>query len=361
MTGANHNSQKAGDSSGPESSELMSAMGKNKSALKTIIGIGIPVTFSVLLMIWVVRDLEDPSRVWESFLGAAFLPLLAVIPLDLASHFLRALRWRRFIGGRVSIYYSFSSLMIGYAINGLVPRGGEIARVVNMNRMTGVPVAQLLATLVAERLLDLLSLLALIGMSVFLEGEYLAGKFPALSQIAPWGLGIVSVGFASLFVLAFAPEFVGNILGRIAGVIHSKLKERVEKLVQQGARGLIFMRSPRQMAMVLVETVAIWGLLWLAFVCALHAFDLFDVVRMKGSVVTFSITSASVLVPSAGAIGAFHKLGQDALVLLYQSDAACTLAFVSVLHLIAYYVVPCGGGVLLWFGQVALRGRSDSN
>ncbi len=64
------------------------------------------------------------------------------------------------------------------------------------------------------------------------------------------------------------------------------------------------------------------------------------------------------MVPSAGSIGAFHKFGVDAFHLLYGVSHARSLGFISVLHLLAYYVVPGGCGVLLWMGQNLRKTRN---
>jgi hypothetical protein len=91
----------------------------------------------------------------------------------------------------------------------------------------------------------------------------------------------------------------------------------------------------------------------------LIAFGFLQPIGLEGSVVVFSITSASAVVPSAGAIGAFHKLGVDSFVLLYEMGFARALGFVSVLHMLAYYVVPLGSGFVLWLGQGLLVTKED--
>lgn len=133
----------------------------------------------------------------------------------------------------------------------------------------------------------------------------------------------------------------------------------MEALVNQVNQGFSFLRSPYQLSAVLLETIATWVLHWLSFVCVLISFGFLQPVGLEGSVVVFSITSASAVVPSAGAIGAFHKLGVDSFVLLYKMGMERALGFVSVLHLLAYYIVPLGSGFALWMGQGLLVTKKD--
>lgn len=318
----------------------------------SLLGVGLPLLVSAAFIAWIVRDVDDPRLLLASLDRAAWLPLALVIPFDLLSHYVRALRWRRFIGAPVPSYLAFSSLLIGYAVNGVIPRGGEVARLINMQKMTGVPFARLLATLVAERLLDVLSLLLLIGLSILAAGPYLTGAFPGLVRVAPVGIAAVVVGFAAMFFVARYPEGVSRFAARAGGRIHAKVGVALERLVRQGAEGLAFLRSGRAVCATLLETIGVWFFLWLAFLSGLIAFRILGEVGLAGSAVTFSITSASAIVPSAGAIGAFHKFGRDSLAVLYRVDGDVALAFATALHMIAYYVVPLGGGLLAWIGQL---------
>lgn len=329
--------------------------------LKKIFGICLPIAVSAVLVFIIVRDIETPELVWEAF-GRASWPLLAaIVPLNLLSHFLRAQRWRRFIGAPVSRYYAFSSTMIGYAVNGVIPRGGEIARVVNMNRTTGVAVARILATLVAERVFDLLVLLLLIGGSLWIEGPVVASRFPWLSAMAPVALAGAFFGFALLVVIAFKGEALTSRIAGFVGRWHPRAANLVAKLMRQASAGLAFVKVPRQVGLVAVETVLIWGLYIATFCLGLAAFGIFEATGLGGGTVAYSITSASALVPSAGQIGTFHKLGVDALTGLYGVTATDALAFVTALHLLLFYFVAGGAGIGLWIGQIFVgRSRADS-
>lgn len=309
------------------------------------------------LIIWIVKDLEHPERIWQHMGSANFVVLLAALPVNVLGHLLRANRWCRLIGSPVSLFYAFSSVMIGYAVNGVIPRGGELARLVNMNRMTGVPFVKLLATLVAERVLDLVTLCALIGMSIAVHGDYIAKQFPALAQAAPAVIGMTALLSLAIVALGLFPHRLIPWTKAILSRLHQGLAGGIEKLMAQGAEGLSFLKSGKSLALVFVQSVGIWSALLATYAIAAMAFGLFDELGIIGSGVGFSITNASVFVPSAGAIGAFHKFGQDALVFFYNVDTGRALAFVTVLHLIAYYVVPVGCAIVCWPVQILLAKR----
>jgi len=321
--------------------------------LTAVVAVGI----SAALVIWIVLRIESPEQVWSSIGEASLLPLLAIVPCSFLSHWLRATRWRRFIGRPVSRFYAFSSVMIGYAVNDVIPRGGEVARVVNMWRTTGTPAPSLIATLVAERILDVILLLGFLGFSLILEGDRISTTFPAVAKAGPPALLLAAAGAGFVAVLAVAGERLARIAEAIGGKVHARLGSALGRVVREGAQGLAIVRRPRAAAAALVETVAIWALYLLNLVLGLAAFHLLGTLGLGAATVWFSITSFSVMIPSQGAIGVYHKLGQESLHLLYGVDPDRALACVTVIHALLFLGVGGIGGAAVWGLQSMLRGR----
>ena len=309
---------------------------------------------------WILAyQVKDPARIAGFIRNAAVLPLLVILPLSFVSHLLRAWRWRRFIGRPVPLFYAFTSVMIGYAVNDVLPRVGEVVRVVNMNRITRVPLAHLVTTLVAERVLDVLALVVLLGLSLLLEGGRIAAQFPELARAGPVALAGALGGLVLLFAVAFASEPLCRASGALARRLHPRLGDRVEGVIRQGAEGLAFLRKPSQALPVLIETTGIWALYLLAFLLGLSSFGLLEEIGLRGGTVAFSVSTAGVLVPAVGAIGPYHEFGKTALTQLYHVDSDRALAFVTVIHAVLFYVVGGLGGVAAWGAQVWKRRREE--
>jgi hypothetical protein len=329
--------------------------------VKRAISIALPVVVSAGFVYWIVQSIEQPSAIWDSIRGASLPLVAAIVPLSLLSHWFRATRWCRFIGGPVSRGYAFSSVMIGYVVNLIIPRGGEVARVVNMNRMALIPYPRLFATLIAERILDVLVLLALLGLSFQLDGERLGDAFPAVARLGPTLLAAAIAGLIAMGVLGFAGERLARFAGRTAGLLHTRLGSWAENVAREGAEGFSFVRNPARTVVILGETAAIWGLYCSTFALGLAAFGLLGGLGWRGTTVVFSVASASVVVPSQGAIGVFHSFGEKALSQLYGIGRDQALACITVIHAVLFLGVAGVGGVLVWGAQAAVsRGRSPT-
>ena len=104
--------------------------------------------------------LQSAAYVWT-------LPLIAVI---LLSHAIRAWRWQILLDAlpdrqrtgdlrSVSFKTAFLSVMIGYFVNFMAPRLGEVVRAANVSRQDGFRFSGVFGTVVVERILDIVVLL----------------------------------------------------------------------------------------------------------------------------------------------------------------------------------------------------------
>jgi len=318
------------------------------SKIKRILSAGLPVAISAAFVIWVIHRIHEPTEVWNSISNASLPLLAAIVPVSLLSHWFRASRWCRFIGKPLPRSYAFSSVMIGYAINAVIPRGGEIARIVNMNRMTKAPYPNLFATLIVERILDVVVLVGFLGFSLMLDGKRISETFPTVARLGPSVVVLAAVGLIVMVLFGFAGDFLSRMAGRLAGKFHKGLGERLEAFAREGAEGFSLVRKPLPALLATAETAAIWALYWFTFALGLSAFGLLESVGYRGTTVTFTMTSFSMMVPSQGGIGVFHTLGQQALSQLYQVDVDQALAWATVVHAILMFGVGVLCGVVVW-------------
>src|SRR5580658_3009078 len=110
-----------------------------------------------------LKDALDKANYWI---------LLPVLGLLLASHWLRALRWRQLIepmGYEPSRINCFVGVMIGYFVNLGAPRLGEVVKGTILARYEKVPADKLVGTIVAERAFDVVCRAIVFGLSLLLQ------------------------------------------------------------------------------------------------------------------------------------------------------------------------------------------------
>ena len=116
-----------------------------------------------------VRDELASATLW-------WLPLAFVA--NLTSDWFRAIRWQQFFAPmkRVSVRFLFAVAVLGVATNLVLPlRAGEFLRVQILRRRTGLSVSNILATLLSEKLADVVafSSFILVGIILYEEAHFL--------------------------------------------------------------------------------------------------------------------------------------------------------------------------------------------
>src|SRR5690554_726979 len=115
----------------------------------------------VLLVWWQVSRITPAEKTQiltslEQVKARAWL-LIPVFMIGFLSHYFRALRWKLMLEPlsiRPSTMNITSAVLIGYLVNLLVPRMGEVARCTILARYERKPAHRIIGTIVAERSFD---------------------------------------------------------------------------------------------------------------------------------------------------------------------------------------------------------------
>ena len=138
------------------------------------------------------------NRLGETKLIFVLLGVLAFI----ISYFVRALLWKLLLKSynEFSIYPLFKSIVIGHMGNNILPfRGGELLRIYSIQEIAPIKVSMALSSIIIERILDLVSLILMLGLlSISIELPYIIKST------------IIVIFFSILMVLVVTAYYVRN-------------------------------------------------------------------------------------------------------------------------------------------------------
>ena len=170
-----------------------------KRAFQLLLGVGVSV-----LCVWLSMKDVHLSEVFAALRGANGFGFVMVMAVTLLGFWLRAVRWRWFIdaGRPLGIPSLFSATMIGFMANNVLPfRLGEFVRPWALARRERLSKTTLLATIVVERAVDMLTLLGIFGVTMVVHP--IAENTDA-GRLVQWGARLLiglCVGL-TLFVIA---------------------------------------------------------------------------------------------------------------------------------------------------------------
>jgi glycosyltransferase 2 family protein len=256
--------------------------------------------------------------------------------------FLRVVRWQLLFrpGRRPSFGSLAKAALLGFFFNSILPaRAGEAARIVALKHYEGTSRAEATATVVVERIVDVMSLLVL--LFAFLAWFPRVSWLTAAGIVAGACLLVVAALAAAVRYLQARPLPAVRLLARLPG-----LREvTVQRLTQNTLHGLGTLVSPRQAVGVLVWTFASWFVLGLSFWALMAGFDL-HLSPLAGLLVVIATGLAFIIPAAPAAVGVFEAAGLTGLS-AYGVPRSHAFAYVLVLHLLNFFPFVAAGLVLL--------------
>ena len=309
-----------------------------RSHLRTIIVLAVAVALIALFLhnvdLWrVLAAIMHAQPEWLALSVATMLVNLAI----------RALRWQYLLEplGHTSFMSSFRATAVGFAASSVLPaRAGEVIRPYFLARQAPadqkgrMTATGAFATIILERLLDMVTVLILLASFVFVFGKNLAGVNPTGFALVKWaGASAAAISITVLlvlFVLAGDPARLGRTMTRLEQVLPSTFAGLIARIAEKFARGLGAIRSPSRLLIALAWSFPLWLSIDAGIWAVAVAFN-FDV-PFTGSFLIVPLLTLGVAVPTPGAIGGFHEAFRLGVTVFYGVPNAPAVAAALVLH-----------------------------
>jgi uncharacterized membrane protein YbhN (UPF0104 family) len=226
----------------------------------------------------------------------------------------RGMRWKLVLdsmGYRSTSWRTSYAIGIGYLINMVFPRAGEVARATALRRSDKIPVDVLLGTIIVERLIDLIIVSILLGLTLILTYPELQkllastqGSQPAANEgESPWiWITLALIMLATWFL---RKRFFESAPGQ-------KVKSFLRGL-SKGFTSIVRLDNPWAY---LGHTVFIWASYFVMIYVCFFAMPATENIEVDQSLFVMMAASMGIVVPVPGGVGAYHYLVAKALEVL---------------------------------------------
>lgn len=338
---------------------------------KRLLKIGLALSLGALFMWLAFRNV----RLQEVFEYAKRIQFGWIIPFAisaLCSHIFRAERWRLLIEhdkkelDRVTL---ITGVLVGYLMNIVGPRLGEVSRPVYVARKEGLSSSKLMGTIVLERIIDVIVMVFLMGfVSVYLIsdvnllskifGEQTVDFFTNQS-----GLG--SYGWAALFVaLLLLGGYVSLKVILYLGTKFEKLQEWIDRAKGAFTKfkdGVLSARKVDRWGLFVTYTLLIWFCYTLMTYIPFWMFDMQEVYNLDllDALVITVISAIGIAIPSPGGIGTYHYFVKQSLLVLFAVPAVTGIAYATITHAGMVIFVASITPVFLFFDKLRSTKAGD--
>ena len=305
-------------------------------------------------LLWLFLKDINPGEMWRAMARAHVGLILLAIVATMHTYVFRAIRWRVLLEpiGATRFRTAFRTTVIGFAALFLLPaRIGEVLRPYLLARQDGLNATSTFATVIIERLLDVVTVLLLFAIGIPLAGVAVSPEVRFAGLVAAGG---ALVALVALFVLAGHPERLARWVALLSRRLPERFGTALTNFARTFAEGLLVMRNPAHLGLAMLWSLPVWGSIAMDIWLTTLAFDL--TLPAAGSFLVMGYLTVGVSVPTPGGAGSFHYTYMLAMTTLFGADQTIAAAGAIVLHAVSFIPVTILGLIFMWQDGLTLAG-----
>jgi glycosyltransferase 2 family protein len=306
----------------------------------------------------------DLSRVWQAMRTARPELLAAAVGLTLVTYVIRTERWQYLLEplGKTRFQTAFRATVIGFAASSVLPaRAGEVLRPYLLARREGLSATATFATVIVERILDLVAVLVLLASYLVVFDTGMATRDSALfAAVRLGGLVMAPVALVSLivmFVLAGHPEWLRAALASADRTLPARLSSLLGRITRMFADGFGVLRRPERLLASMGWTLVLWVVICMETWVVARAFGI--EMPVAGSWLMLALLVVGVAVPTPGGVGGFHEAFRLGATAFFGADNDAAVGAAILLHATSFVPVTILG---LWYAAqegLNMKGTTD--
>ena len=325
--------------------------------MRTIIRTVIVVGLAVGLVAIFLRN-ADLAQVGHSVAAARKDYLLLALGLVAIGFVIRAERWKYLLEpiGHTRFRNVLRTTVIGFGASAVLPaRAGEVIRPYLLARKEGISATAAFATIIVERILDLVGVLTLLAMFlVFFDPGLEARDSAVFSAIRYGGFVMAPVAVGALLVMFFLaghPDRLHAWLLKAEAVFPPRIAAMIARFAKTFVEGFGVVRRPERLLFAVVWSIVLWmsiaGGIWAVSV----AFGIG--MSFTGSWLMLAPLVVGVAVPTPGGVGGFHEGYRIGATAFFGADNNTAVGAAIVLHAIS--MLPVAVVALIFIVQDGLK------
>ena len=260
------------------------------------------------------------------------------IILGALSHLSRSYRWKFLIeplGYKLGLANSILAVFSAYLINYTIPRAGDIARATMISKYEKIPLDKTIGTIVAERAIDVVCILIIIGIGLIIEFQKITEKLISLIEGQELSTILIYVTIISMFVTILflflkKSKYYASILNFLSGIV----------------QGLTVVFRMEKRNSFIFHSIFIWLMYLLMFWVTSMAFIELHDFSFYQFMISFTLAALSIML-SNGGIGIYPLAVEESLG-WYGVQSTTGLAFGWVSWLSQTMMVVIFGGLSLF-------------
>ena len=313
--------------------------------IHSLFKIMLPLILGGAILYWMYRGFDFQSIRDVLFHEMNWTWMLLSFPFGILAQTFRGWRWQQTlepVGEKPRTSVAVNAVFLSYAASLVVPRIGEFTRCGVLKRWDNVSFPKALGTVVTERAIDSLVVLAVTGSTLLFQMSVFGTFFEKTGTSVDTILQKFSLtGYLVTFICGLAVLLLLHLLLK-----HLSIYNKVKATLSGIWEGVVSLKSVRNLPLFLFLTVGIWLSYFLHYYLTFFCFDFTEQLGIGCALVSFVVGSIAVIVPTPNGAGPWH-FAVKTMLILYGVQDEQALYFVLIVHTVQTLLVM-GLGMWAW-------------
>lgn len=272
-------------------------------------------TIALVALYYTLRNVSL-SEVLASFREMDHVYLIPAILIIILGYVFRAYRWQALLGSslKVDVGGLYSPMMVGFMGNFLPARAAEILRPYLLSKKYDITFSAALASIVMERLFDLIMLLLIFVWVFWFE----ASAFSSDIEFSGFSVQAMAIKFGQVCLLATVAfmvfiylllnhkQMLMKLVHWFTGFLPDKWANKIEYLVEEFAIGCEVVKNFGSLVKITVYSILVWATNVFSFYPLYYAYDLQHKTMSSLLILTVMVAILITIIPTPGFLGSYN-------------------------------------------------------
>ncbi len=270
---------------------------------------------------------------------------------------IRAIRWGILmepIKKDISFKNLFATTIIGYMMNNLFPRSGEVVRPYILGKRENISRASAFATVIVERIIDTVMFLIMFGVALIYFKDKITNAIPSIgSAVIILSAAIFLLLIWILFML-IKPVKSLQIVKFFTKFLPVKLHEKVDNIFDSLLTGFEVLKKPSLFFRIAIFSILLWVTYLVSTYIPFYSFNILTsgegISVIKGlwdANLLLVLINVAMFIPSPAATGPYHYICKVTLVNMFMVSEPAALGYGTATHAMSFVMYLIAGLVFL--------------
>lgn len=266
---------------------------------------------------------------------------------------IRAIRWGVLlepVKKDISFKNLFATTIIGYMMNNLFPRSGEVIRPYILGKHENISRASAFATIIVERIIDTVMFLLMFGVALLYFQDKITNAIPSIGSAVIILSAAIFLMLAWILFMLISPSKSLKVVKFMTGFLPAKLHEKVDNIFDSLLTGFEVLKKPSLFFRIAIYSILLWAVYLFSTYIPFYSFNILltdnGTSLLKGlwdANLLLVLINVAMFIPSPAATGPYHYICKVTLVNMFAVSETNALGYGTTTHAMSFVLYLIAG------------------